>query len=274
MVVYNWREYTPAQLIKIMHGRYPDSLVSVANMLSRLKMDLSRLDDKPPDEYLAALKLTPDEYETLKENQDESRARAANNVPVITNVDDIYMQAIRLLKTNEPSKLVSALLVLTGLRPIDIFAKAEFAPPVKQAKYNAFSVAQVRFAKRKQDGPQVPRNRVFLAPAKLILPAIDKVRKYYKTANMTAIQINNSLKLKQLKDDYPMVKDPSPRLFRRLFASLGHYWFSDFSGKEASLAAWASHHLGHEWFGQQALPYQSIKINTPRLSPLKVFDSK
>ena len=65
-------------------------------MLSRLKGELGRLEDPPPETYLSKLALSKAQYNEIRKMNSDARKRGAMDVVAISNGDDaIVMQALR-----------------------------------------------------------------------------------------------------------------------------------------------------------------------------------
>ena len=89
-------------------------------MLSRFKARLAQLDDPPPYEYLKTIALTRKEYHDIRSDANDGRRRGAMNTIVVSNADAVVRQALQYLTSSDPNLLYPALLVTTGLRPIEI----------------------------------------------------------------------------------------------------------------------------------------------------------
>ena len=97
-----------------------------------MKKDLKDLDDPPPESSdvsgeTSALKRS--EYSELKKQAKDTRqkAKGALDVQIVSNADDIVLQALKYLTSSDPNLLYAALLPLTGLRPIEIAKQAQFS---------------------------------------------------------------------------------------------------------------------------------------------------
>ena len=67
---------------------------SLAVMLSRMKKDLSNLDDPPDEKYLTAIALTKKEYNEIRKLNNDVRKKGALDISVISNADEIVLQAM------------------------------------------------------------------------------------------------------------------------------------------------------------------------------------
>ena len=65
-VVKNWEAYLycPKKIVKIIRRLYPNT-GTASSQLSNLKSVLAKLDPRPPQEFLSALKLSQNEYKGL-----------------------------------------------------------------------------------------------------------------------------------------------------------------------------------------------------------------
>jgi hypothetical protein len=105
-------------------------------MLSRFKNELSRIDPAPPTIYLERIKLQKKEYAEIRKKQTTVRSKGALNVKVISNADDIVLQALQYLTSNRAEFNYAALLILTGLRPIEIMKVAQFKTKLNNQQGN------------------------------------------------------------------------------------------------------------------------------------------
>jgi hypothetical protein len=114
-----WRNYKPSQIVTLFRQHY-SNLSTLSVMLSRFKNELSRIDPAPPPAFLEKIKLQKKEYAEIRKKQTTVRSKGALNVQVISNADDIVLQALQYLVSNRAELNYAALLILTGLRPIEI----------------------------------------------------------------------------------------------------------------------------------------------------------
>ena len=103
-------------------------------MLSRMKMELKDLEDPPDDKFLSAIALTKQEYNGIRKLNNQIRKKGAMSVHVVSNADQIVLQALGYLTSRDPNLLYSALLVVTGLRPIEIVKMAEFSTKLNNSQ--------------------------------------------------------------------------------------------------------------------------------------------
>ena len=147
-ILANWRNYSPEQILNIYRSHY-SNIKTLSVMISRLKKELSSLSPAPNDEYLTKLALQKQEYNQIRAQATDVRKKESLNVQVISNGDDIVLQALRYLVSNDPNLLYAALVVVTGLRPIEIAKVALFSTKLNNTQnYPAFWACQTRFAKR------------------------------------------------------------------------------------------------------------------------------
>ena len=147
-ILENWRNYSPEEILGIYRSHY-SNIRTLSVMISRLKKELSLLSPAPSDEYLTKLALHKQEYNQIRAQATDVRKKESLNVQVISNSDDLVLQALRYLTSNDPNLLYAALVVVTGLRPIEIAKVALFSTKLNNNQtYPAFWACQTRFAKR------------------------------------------------------------------------------------------------------------------------------
>ena len=99
--------------------------------------------------WVDGISLSQIEYKYLLKKKNDTRSRNALRIITIENSDEIVMQAYKYSTTFSPQLAMSSLLVLTGLRPIEIARVATFSPNLNQKQAQPeFWAAQTRFAKR------------------------------------------------------------------------------------------------------------------------------
>lgn len=275
-ILGNWRAYTPGKIVGILREHY-QNMRSLAVMLSRMKTDLKNLEDPPSEKFLSAIALSKKEYNAIRKLNNDVRKRGAMSVHVVSNADDIVMQALSYLTSRDPNLLFCALLVVTGLRPIEIVKMAAFSTKLNngQGEQSAWYACQTRFAKRGKMTTKYNqcRDRCFLAPYWVIERALDKVRRRWAVKTMSNVDINKkygshwgSILIKA----FPQWPGLTARLCRRFFAVYAyHYFGTGFfmdGSSQSSLIGFASWNLGHADLEGQAIAYQSLVIRpAPKL---------
>ena len=241
-------------------------------MLSRFKNELSRLDPAPPTIYLERIKLQKKEYAEIRKKQTTVRSKGALNVQVISNSDDIVLQALQYLVSNRAELNYAALLILTGLRPIEIMKVAQFKTKLnnQQGDKTGWYACQTRFAKRGNMKVEFNecRDRCFLAPYYLIEIALKRIRSKWPCKHLTNLQVNRKYQTQLgriVTRAFPQWPGITARLCRRFFGIYSYTYFgrSGFFHEGSSQASLAGHvhwHLGHAVLGDEVIAYQSLVI--------------
>ena len=249
-----WRSYKPSQIVALFRQHY-SNLSTLSVMLSRFKNELSRIDPAPPPAFLEKIKLQKKEYAEIRKKQTTVRSKGALNVQVISNADDIVLQALQYLVSNRAELNYAGLLILTGLRPIEIMKVAQF-----KTKFNEC------------------RDRCFLAPYYLIEIALKRVRSKWPCKHLTNLQVNRKYQTQLgriVTKAFPQWPGITARLCRRFFGVYSYTFFgrSGFFHEGSSQASLAGHvhwHLGHAVLGDEVIAYQSLVIR-PKPA-LKLFE--
>jgi hypothetical protein len=280
-ILGNWRGYTPAKIVAIFRTHY-ENMRSLAVMLSRIKKDLTALDDPPPEEYLSKIALGKKEYNQIRKLNNDVRKRGAMSVHVVENSDAIVLQAMQYMTSSDPNLLYCALLVVTGMRPIEVVKMAAFSTKLnnEQGDKSAWFACQTRFAKRgtmKTNYNQC-RDRCFLVPYWLVERALDKVRRRWPVKHLSNVAINRKFAThwgKILIKAFPQWPGITARLCRRFFAVYAYHFFSKSffmeGSSQSSLIGFASWMLGHADLESQAIAYQSLMLRPqPKLKLLQL----
>jgi hypothetical protein len=75
-------------------------------MLSRFKKQLEKLENGPPLEFLDEIKLSKKEYNEIRKISHSIRAKGSLNVLVLSNADDIVLQALQYMTSSDPNLLL------------------------------------------------------------------------------------------------------------------------------------------------------------------------
>ena len=199
------------------------------------------------------------------------RKKGAMSVHIVANCDDIVLQSMQYICSSDPNLLFPAMLVLTGLRPIEIAKMAAFSTKLnnEQGDKNAWFACQTRFAKRGSMKTQYNqcRDRCFLVPYWLIERALEKVRRRWAVKHLTNIQINRKYAThwgKILGKSFPQWPGITARLCRRFFAVYSYHFFGKSffmeGSSQSSLIGFCSWMLGHADLESQAIAYQSLVL--------------
>ena len=276
-ILNDWRAWKPEEVVAMFKLKY-DNLKSLSVMLSRFKTELAALKSPLPAEYLKQLALSATEYGAIKKQDRLRRKRGAMSVVVISNADAIVLQALQYITSSNPKLLYAALIVLTGMRPIEIARAAEFSPKLNQTQeHKGWWACQTKFAKRgKRPAAFNPcRDRPFLAPSYLIMRALEIVRRRWPCKKLSSVEVNRKYSThwqKILTQAYPMLPGLNARLMRRFFACYSWHYFHkgmfirQDSSTESSLVGYASWVLGHQELDDQIIAYQSLRVDpAPKL---------
>ena len=269
-ILGNWRSYTPAKIVGIFREHY-DNQRSLAVMLSRIKKDLKSLEDPPDDKYLNEIALSKKEYNSIRRLNNDVRKKGAMSVHVIANADAIVLQAMQYMTSSDPNLLYCALLVITGMRPIEIVKMAAFSTKLnnEQGEKTPWFACQTRFAKRGTMTTKYNqcRDRCFLVPYWLVERGLEKVRRRWPVKHLSNVEINRKFAThwgKILSKAFPQWPGITARLCRRFFAVYAYNYFgkSFFSegSSQSSLIGFASWMLGHADLESQAIAYQSLVL--------------
>ena len=284
-ILRSWRHYTPQQVLSLFRHQYPN-INTLSVMVSRMKKDLAGLPDPPHAAYLSEIALTKQEYRAIRARATDSRQRGALNVQVIANTDDIMMQALRYLDSDDPKLVLAAIFPLTGLRPIEVVKIAQFSAKLNQKQtHPAFWACQTQFAKRgtrKARGTDC-RDRCFLAPFGHIERALQIIRARWPAQHLTSVQVNAKY-CKEfqriLQQCYPSVPGANAKLFRRFFAVCAYKYFGQAAflakaSSQSSLVGFASWMLGHANLEDQVLAYTSLVLEpAPKVDLFRNFKPK
>jgi hypothetical protein len=141
-------------------------------MLSRFKNELSRIDPAPPPAFLEKIKLQKKEYAEVRKQQTTStvRSKGALNVQVISNADNIVLQALQYIVSNRAQ--LRCIIDTDWAISIEIMKVAQFKTKLinKQDALGQDGVVcmtcQTRFGKRGNMKVKYNecRDRCFLAP--------------------------------------------------------------------------------------------------------------
>jgi hypothetical protein len=280
-IVSNWHKYTPEKILDIYREHYVN-LRTLSVMISRLKKELSRLSPPPSEEYLSQLALEKQEYNRIRAQAMEVREKEALNAQVIANSDEIVSQALKYLITTDPNLLYAALVVVTGLRPIEVVRVAMFSTKLNnQQEHPEWWACQSRFAKRGTMKTKYNpcRDRCFLAPFCLVARALKIVRQHWPTKSLSNVQVNrkyNTNWLNILQKAYPQVPGCTAKLLRRFFASYAYHYFSkgfflNNKASQSSQVGFSSWMLGHANLQDQIIAYTSLVLEPePKLNLFEV----
>jgi hypothetical protein len=204
------------------------------------------------------------------------------SVHVVSNADNIVMQALSYLTSRDPNLLFCGLLIVSGLRPIELIKVGEFTTKLNnsQGEKSGFFACQTRFAKRGEMNTKYNqcRDRCFLCPYWLVERAIDKVRRRWPVKTMSNVEINKKYSSHWgsiLIKAFPQWPGLTARLCRRFFAVYAyHYFGTGFfmdGSSQSSLAGFASWTLGHADLDSQVIAYQSLVIRpAPKLKLFQI----
>lgn len=213
---------------------------------------------------MSQLALKKSEYNQIRAQATDTRKRESLNSQVISNSDDIVLQAMRYIISNDPNLLYAALVVCTGLRPIEIAKVAQFSTKLNNQQNNPeFWACQQKFAKRgtmKTKYNQC-RDRCFLCPYWLIERGLNIiiVRKRWPCKHLTKYSTHWQ---QILEKAYPQLPGCNARLFRRFFAAYAYHYFAKsffVSGvSQSSVVGFASWMLGHANLEEQVSPIHRL----------------
>ena len=275
-ILGNWRQYTGVQIVAIFRTHYENQR-SLAVMLSRMKTDLKALDDPPNEEYLSLIALSKKEYNTIRKQNNDVRKRGAMSVHVISNCDSIVLQALQYMTSSDPNLLCCGLLIVTGMRPIEIAKMAAFSTKMnnEQGERGPWFACQTKFAKRgtMKTAYNQCRDRCFLVPYWMVERALDKVRRRWSVKHLSNVEINRKFAThwgKILIKAFPQWPGITARLCRRFFAVYAYQYFGKSffmeGSSQSSLIGFASWMLGHADLEAQAIAYQSLVLRpAPKL---------
>lgn len=252
---------SPEEIVESFRKRYVNKR-SCSVMLSRYKQQLKR-EGTCTAEFLKQLCLTQKEYTLIRELNQTRRQEDANNCQRFNNGDAIIQRALRLVRSENPKDCFCGLVVVSGLRPIELVKTATFAPTLRTQHMPAYWICQTAWAKRRDKFVE-PRDRAFLCPFTVVKRAIDIVRKRWPCEALNNIQVNHQFSncwliamRQRFKDLLPYI---TPRIMRRFFSTVIYHSFPKLDGKLLSALASASHQLGHTVLADQVIAYSSIVV--------------
>ena len=280
-ILGNWRSYTPAKIVGIFRRHY-ENMRSLAVMISRMKKDLKGLDDPPPEEYLSKIAMSKKEYNEIRRLNNDVRKKGAMSVSVIANADAIVLQAMQYMTSSDPNLLYCGLLIVTGMRPIEIVKMAAFSTKLNnaQGEQSPWFACQTRFAKRgtMKTAYNQCRDRCFLVPYWLVERALEKVRRRWPVKHLNNVEINRKFAThwgKLLVKAFPQWPAVTARLCRRFFAVYAYHYFGKSffmeGSAQSSLIGFCSWMLGHASLDEQAIAYQSLVLRPhPKLKLMQL----
>jgi hypothetical protein len=275
-----WQSYKPLQIIAIFRKHYTN-LNSLSVMLSRFKKQLEKLENGPPLEFLDEIKLSKKEYNEIRKISHSIRAKGSLNVLVLSNADDIVLQALQYMTSSDPNLLLCGLLITTGMRPIEIFKVGKFTSKLnnQQGDKTPWFACQTRFAKRGNMKTMYNqcRDRCFLCPFWIVERALNLVRRRWTVKHLSNVEINRKYAStwgKILQKGYPQWPGINARYCRRFFAVYSYEFFGKSffmeGSTQASLIGFSHWMLGHAVLGDEAIAYQSIQLRP--VPKLKLFE--
>ena len=276
-----WQSYTPEKIVGILRQAYPN-IRTLSVMLSRFKKQLSSLENPPPENYLDGIKLQKGEYNTIRKQASDGRAKGSMNVVVISNADDIVTQALHYICSDDPNLCYSALLICSGLRPVEILKVAKFGTKLNnnQGDKQAWFACQSRFAKRGNVKSEYNpcRDRCFLCPYWLIERALNVVRKRWPVKHMGNVEINRRYSSSLgtvLQKAYPQWPGITAKLCRRFFAVFAYEYFGRsffMEGSSQSSLIGFSHWMSrHSSLSDEAIAYQSLVLRPkPKMKLIEI----
>jgi hypothetical protein len=278
-ILANWRAWTPSSIVTTFKRHY-SNLRSAAAMLSLIKKQLRDLEDPPPEEFLDKLALSKKEYAEIRKLNVDTRGRGALDVVTISCADLVVLQALQYLTSSNPKLLFAGVMVVSGLRPVELAKIGQFRTKLNNAQeHQSFWTCQTRFAKRGHMKTQYNecRDRPLLAPAFLMERALVIIRKKWPCKHLSNREVSrkySSQWQKVLTRAYPMLPGVTARLLRRFFAVYSYTYFGKSvflaGSSQASLNGYASWVLGHTSLADEVLAYTSLII---RPAPkLKLFE--
>ena len=261
----HWKDYTPADIVAMIRKSYPKVSTSSTHV-SDTKKALSVLPNPPPAAYLSQLRLQPQEYQILKQRDAAKKEADGADARVIHSGDDIIRQALILLQSSDPRLLWPAVIVCSGLRPIEILTTLiRPAPQYKRGNHDDFWVCIKGYAKKGnvKDVAErdMCRDRPLLCPSWLFIRAIGILRERFTMVGLTNKKMHakwGTYQIGLLEAAFPNVMKPTHVLFRRLYAKAAWAYYFDEMGDmtENYFTSWV---LGHSNMSL-IVPYSSLIV--------------
>jgi hypothetical protein len=240
------------------------------------------LDNPPPDKYLDDVKLQNGEYNAIRKEANDGRAKGSLNVVVISNADEIVTQALHYMCSEDPNLCYSGLLICSGLRPVEILKVATFSTKLNntQGDKQPWFACQSKFAKQGNVKSKYNpcRDRCFLCPYWMIERALGIVRKRWPVKHMGNVEINRRYSTSHgtvLQKAYPQWPGITAKLCRRFFTMFSYEYFGKSffmeGSSQSSLIGFSHWMLGHASLGDEAIAYQSLVLRpNPKLKLLEI----
>ena len=265
-ILEHWQAYTPLQIVNLMRKMYTN-IGTLSSQLSNLKTLLSSQTPSPSADFLDALKLRKSEYKALREDYREKRDKEGFNLAVVSNADILVSQALEMLTSNDFRVLWPAVVLCSGLRPIEILTVDIKPGPTQKHPHDSWWVCISKWAK-KGENVKIAKNRDFcrdhplLCPAWIWCRAIKIIRAHFNQHKLTKRQLHqryNKYWLQLLVKGYPQLVKPTHVLLRRFYAKYSFIYFRNEFENVISENSYTSWVLGHTSM-EPALSYTNLHI--------------
>ena len=264
-IVKNWQAYIecPQKIVKTIRRLYTNT-ATASSQLSNLKSVLSQLSPAPPDDFLNALKLSAKEYKSLHEAYREKRDKEGKDLRTINDSDKLVQSALEMITSSDFRVLWPAVIVCSGLRPIEVLTcKIKESPEAKHVQ-DAFWVCVSNWAKK--GDPRVGRDMCMdhplLCPSYLWVRAVKIIRAYFCKEPLTKREYSQRYSkywLQLLRKGFPNLIKPDHVLFRRFYAKYSFLYFKNDFENVIGENSYISHVLGHT-STEPALSYTNLGI--------------
>ena len=222
---------------------------SFASSLSRFKSMLRKVGSN--ENFLSGLKLNIDEQQQVKTNQKKRLELKCRNAITLKNCgDNLISYARACLESNDLGQMVTGLMVCTGLRMVEIVARAKLSRPKMNHTTDSCYWSFVEgICKKHSAFPG--HERPVLHRRELVVSCLERLRNQHfpdlqdTNHNNTYIsrkvcnKINRSIRNSW---PFPEVKRISSHFFRSFYVSATFHYFN----QSSSLPMWACDVLAHE----------------------------
>jgi hypothetical protein len=262
----NWRNTTPEDIVKNFEEKY-DNLGSRSSSLSLYKRKLMDSKDPPPKEYLDKLVLDESLYRLINRVYMENKQIEGFDMPVV-DANRIIILALKNIDTNEPYKIWSSIIALSGFRPVEILT-ANFSPyDGEDILHDNYYIKVSNLAKKR--GPNTTiLYRPLLVKSHIWLNAVDKIRAILNISG-TKYELTRRYGKTFLRwTTKAFGPDITHVLLRRLYAYFAYLTYKkDYIG-QVNHVSFIKEVLGHEFLSTSVI-YSLINFSKSQI--YNVFD--
>ena len=203
----------------------------------------------------------------LRESYREKRDKEGFNLAVVNDADKLVSQASEMLTSDDYRVLWPAVVLCSGLRPIEVLTVDIKPSPEEKHPHDSWWVCVSNWAK-KGDNVKVAKNRDFcrdhplLCPAWIWCRAMKKIRAHFNKQKLTKRELHqryNKYWLQLLAKGFPQLVKPTHVLLRRFYAKYSYLYFQNEFANPISENSYTSWVLGHTSM-EPALSYTNLHL--------------